>query len=317
MIWVEILDRHRNLVARHRCEGDAIRIGRGYDNDVIVDDPFVAANHLCVFRDEAGRLVAEDLGSAGGIYLEGGGRQSRVIVDGERPLRIGRTLLHLRQADHPVAPERIVPATRSWPAAAALALAVVALETLSQWLSETTEFKVTGYVLPLGVLVTLTLVWTSGWTVLARIFAGHARFERHLTIALAALLGLSLFDEAVDAGAFAFSWRLLANYAYVGAWLITATACFFHLREIAPTRLRLEGAVVFALGAAAVAAQTLAQSEIRPWLARGSYLRELRPPFFRVVQPQDDAAFFAGAERLRPSLERARKDEASGPDLPW
>jgi pSer/pThr/pTyr-binding forkhead associated (FHA) protein len=57
MIWVEILSRHRDIAARFRIAAPEARIGRGYDNDVIIDDPYVAAQHLRVFRDEAGQLV--------------------------------------------------------------------------------------------------------------------------------------------------------------------------------------------------------------------------------------------------------------------
>ena len=38
MIWVEILSRHRDIAARFRFPGPEVRIGRGYDNDVIIDD---------------------------------------------------------------------------------------------------------------------------------------------------------------------------------------------------------------------------------------------------------------------------------------
>ena len=69
--------------ARFRIAGPEARIGRGYDNDVIVDDPYVAAQHLRVFRDEAGQLIAEDMGSVNGTFLDGGkSRQARIVVDG-------------------------------------------------------------------------------------------------------------------------------------------------------------------------------------------------------------------------------------------
>ena len=67
MIWVEILSRHHDVVARYRCE-DGARIGRAYDNDVVVDDPYVAPHHARIVRDEAGELFAEDLGSVNGLY---------------------------------------------------------------------------------------------------------------------------------------------------------------------------------------------------------------------------------------------------------
>jgi len=262
MIWVEILGRHGEVLARHRSDAVETRIGRAYDNDVVLDDPTVAPHHLRVWRGDDGRLSAEDLGTANGIYVDDKGPLRRVPVDGDRPLRLGRTLVRIREASHAVEPERrAVPVGHAWGRALTLAVALIALETFLAWLGETTERKATHYVLPLGILVFLTLAWTSAWAILNRIFAGHARFERHLVIALSALLAFSLLDELVDAAAFAFSLRVLADYAYVGAWLLLAALCFFHLREIAPVRLRLKAAVAFGLGLSAVAAQTLARSD--------------------------------------------------------
>ena len=108
MIWVEILSRHRDVAARFRITGPDVRIGRGYDNDVIVDDPYVAAQHLHVFRDETGQLVVEDLGSANGMFLDGGkSRLARLTVDGRQPIRIGQTYLRVRDLNHAVEPERL------------------------------------------------------------------------------------------------------------------------------------------------------------------------------------------------------------------
>ena len=70
MIWIEILGRHRDVVARYRGDGAEVRIGRGYDNDVVIDDPYVAPHHLRVYRGDDGKLVAEDLGSADGLYAD-------------------------------------------------------------------------------------------------------------------------------------------------------------------------------------------------------------------------------------------------------
>jgi hypothetical protein len=313
VIWVEILGRHHDVIARHRCDGVEVRIGRGYDNDVVIDDPFVAPSHLRVFRGDDGTLVAEDLGSANGLRVGDGGAQPRVVVDGDRPLRIGRTLVRIRQADHAVAPERAAaPGARMWPRAIALATAVFAIELLSSWLTQTTEQKPSRQVLSLVAIAGVVLVWTTAWAILNRIFAGHARFERHLVIALTALLALSIADELVDLGAFALSWRVLADFSYVGAWTMFAALCYFHLREIGPAHQKLKAAIVFGLGAAAVVTQTLSQYqyETGPWVSRQSYVRKVYPPFLRLVAPQDDDSFFAGAGRLQADLDRARKEEA-------
>jgi len=43
--FVELLTRDKHLKTRHRFEQLPIRIGRSYDNDLILDDPYIAPNH--------------------------------------------------------------------------------------------------------------------------------------------------------------------------------------------------------------------------------------------------------------------------------
>ena len=100
MIWVEILSHHRDVEASIRVSGPEALIGRGYDNDVIVDDPYVAVQHLRIFRDNSGQIVAEDVGSANGTFLDGGkDRLQRIVIDGAKPIRIGQTFLRVRAPD--------------------------------------------------------------------------------------------------------------------------------------------------------------------------------------------------------------------------
>ena len=100
IIWVEILSRHGEVLARHRCSGPEVRIGRGYSNDVIVDDAHVAALHLRIIRDERGILVAESLAGADRLFA-GSERVAfeRIFLDGDRPIRIGQTHLRIRDAN--------------------------------------------------------------------------------------------------------------------------------------------------------------------------------------------------------------------------
>ncbi len=74
-IWIEVLSRHGDVGSRQRFTSTPITIGRAYDNDVVLDDPHVAAHHLRIVRSDAGVLTAEDLGSRNGLYL-GRGRES-------------------------------------------------------------------------------------------------------------------------------------------------------------------------------------------------------------------------------------------------
>jgi FHA domain len=319
-LWIEILSRHDAVAERHRLEcGSEIRIGRGYDNHVILDDPFVAGQHLRIVRDENGALVAEDLGSANGLFVgEDRRRVARTVLDARRIIRIGRTRLRVRQAGDAVEPERIAHARmRMWPIALVLAVALLGVEQLSTWLRETTERELTDY---LGTLVTLgaaVTAWSSAWALLSRIFSGRARFERHLVIALSGLLALSLLNELGSHAAYAFSRREFVAYRYVVLWMLAAFVCFLHLRQLslsretARVRLKLKAATVTLLALLAIAMQTLSQWESSQNSDRQTYLRNLKPPEFRLASAVSQPAFFARVEKLKGELDRARSEPPS------
>jgi hypothetical protein len=309
VIWVEILSRHRDVVHRVRCAGVPIHIGRGYDNDVVLDDPYAAPRHVRVFRDETGRLVAEDTGSRNGLFLDRDKtRLARLVVDGERPIRIGHTFVRIREASHVVPAERAgqQPGARILPVV--LAAALVALEALSAWLGETGEPRASYYLVPLLTVVATVLAWVSGWALVSRIFSGAARFERNLLIALTALLAFSLFNEFAQYSAFALTWHIPTSYGYVMMWCVLAVACFFHLREVGPSRLPLKGAVVAALMALAIGIQTLTQSEAFHDSGRQNTVRRLLPPALRLAPVRDEQTFFGEIEQLKTRLDRDRSD---------
>lgn len=320
-LWIEILSRNDEVVTRHgvRCAtpGEEVRIGRGYDNDVIVDDPYVAARHLRIVRDESGALVAEHLGSANGLVADQDRRRvERAVLDGKSSIQIGRTRLRVREADHEVAPERIPrPRIRMWPLVLGLAGALLGAELLTMWLGQTTEQKLAGYLGPLLMLCLAVAAWTTAWAVMSRIFSGRARFERHLLIAVSGLLALTLFNELTSYGAFAFSQRELVAYRYIFMWLLAAFVCFLHLRqlsqsrEIGRSRLKLKAGAAAALALLGIGMQTLSQWEASASADRESFLRGLKPPVLRLAGAQTENGFFAEVSRLKPELDRARAEQ--------
>jgi len=307
--WIEILSRHRDVAHRVRVAGAEVHIGRGYDNDVVIDDPYVAPRHVRVFRDESGRLVAEDVGSRNGLFLDRDkNRLARIVTDGERPIRIGHTFVRIRDAHHVVPPERAGEAAGAWTLPVVLAMAVVGIEALSAWLGETGEPKASYYLFPVLTAAVVVAAWTSVWALLTRVLSGTARFERNLLIALSALLSFSLFNEFAQFSGFALTWRAPTNYEYVAMWCILAAACFFHLREIGPSRLPLKGAIVAALAALAIGIQMLAQSEAFHDSGRQNTAQRLLPPALRLAPVRDETTFFGEIEQLKSRLDRDRTD---------
>jgi hypothetical protein len=307
--WIEILSRHRDVAHRVRVAGAEVHIGRGYDNDVVIDDAYVAPRHARVFRDETGRLVAEDLGSLNGLFLDRDKTKlARIVIDGERPIRIGHTFVRIRDASHMVPPERAGQPAGAKILPIALAAALIVLEALSAWLGETGEPKASNYLFPLLSVAAVVIVWVGVWALLSRVISGVAHFERNLLIALAAILGFSVFNEFAQFSAFALTWRIPTSYGYVAMWCILAVACFFHLRELGRSRLPVKAVAVAGLAALAIAIQTLAQSEAFHDSGRQNTAQRLLPPALRLAPVRDETTFFGEIEQLKSRLDRDRSD---------
>ena len=57
MIFVEVLDRRGELLRRERLGDLPYRIGRAFDNHLVLDDPYVCPFHAAIERAEDGGLV--------------------------------------------------------------------------------------------------------------------------------------------------------------------------------------------------------------------------------------------------------------------
>jgi hypothetical protein len=311
MIWVEVLSRYRDVAARFRVDGNEAYVGRGYDNDVIIDDPYVAARHVRIFRDTAGRLVAEDAGSKNGLFLDrDGARRDRVILDPAQPIRIGHTYVRIRDNAHAVPLERLASAQRTpvWPIAVAVALglSILGVEALSVWLAQIGEPRTPMYLNPLLTIAEWVLAWVAVWTIVCRLFFGQARLLQNFLIALTGLLVFSLYREIAQFAAFSFTWPVAMNYEYAVQSFLIAVVCFFHLRETGRSNLALKGAVVMTLLAVAVAVQTVQRLEAVSDFGPQNSARRLLPPALHLGPVRAESDFFAEIERLKAGLDRDR-----------
>ena len=303
MIWVEILSRNQEIAARFRLPQAEARIGRGYNNDIILDDPYVAAEHLRLFRDGSGQLVVEDLGSANGVYLNGSAqRLARIIVDGKQPIRIGQTFLRIREANFVVEPERVgSPERKRFPVvlAAVLAVLLAGLDDAKIWLAQTAEVQPSTYLGPLLALGVTVLGWAGIWALLSRVFSGSSRFLRNLLITLTGGLAMTLYGWIAQFMAYALTWSTPVTYNFAALWSIAAVMCFFHLATIGPPRPWLKGSIIAILLVVALTTQALQLSETFFRSGRQNLARLLMPPSLRIAPLHDEAAFFGEIAKLR------------------
>lgn len=82
---------------RYLLTGPVTVIGRGSESDIVVDDPGVSRAHLEIRITPQG-VIAKDLNSTNGLYVEGHQVPSATLLDGNT-LTIGRTRIQYWAAD--------------------------------------------------------------------------------------------------------------------------------------------------------------------------------------------------------------------------
>lgn len=259
---LEVLDAHTGEVRdRHRLGTEPLAIGRGYDNDVILDDPYVDATHARVGVDGAGIAVIEDLGSVNGLVAPDGTRASRLTVYPGTALRVGRTYLRLQDSATPLPPALpdAHPPNRRWSPAwlgawwgqLGLTAAVAGVLGWWAWLGTWTKHGASEAVAGLLSLLVLLAIWAGIWSIASRMVTHRFRFLAHLAVAAAGLLGAAVLEALGEWGGFLFPDHILGRPLWIAVWFVALAALVAaHLTlasSLTPRRRWLAGAVTGAV----------------------------------------------------------------------
>lgn len=313
MIWIETLSNHKEAVLRVRCEQDTATIGRGYDNDAVIDDPYVAARHLRIRRDGEGTLIAEDLGSHNGLYDEAGRRQQSLPLAGDTLIRIGQTWLRVRESSFAVVAERkLPPARRAWPWFLVLLVLTVGFALLATWLDDVWERSdsVSMYLGPLLGSGLFLAAWVGMWAFLSRVFLGQARAIPHAMVALCGVMALFVTNFVQEWLGFTLVNSALTAYSYVTSWVLSGIVCLAHLRLNRVRFFRRKAALVFVL---VLGGCLLTWIEDKPFAPDKSsdvdklYRTQQFPPSWRLATPRTETEFIEKVRSLKPRLEALRQ----------
>jgi hypothetical protein len=315
--YVELLARNGDVLQRQCVDALPIRIGRGYANDVILDDDYAAPSHAVVEPDADGRLVLRDLGSRNGIVVRGR-RVQDVVLAGDTVARIGHTALRVRAADWPVAPELVDRTFHRWegvlPGALGLLLAgAVAL--LARWLADASLFEGARYAEALAAGLAVALLWGGAWACANRLFARHARLGRHLFVFGCGVTALAAYVVLGSTLAYAFSAEAFTHYASHVAVVLVAGAVYFHLCTIRPqNRARYRW---ICAGLAVLCSSLILAGNVQRTgrVSDELYMAVLMPPAVRVSPDHGLDEFMRGVEAMKGPLDRSRGRKPGDDDI--
>src|SRR5262245_23859516 len=81
-------------ISRTLTAGDSVSIGRGADQNIVLDDDLVSRNHARL-KISDGTVLFEDLGSTDGSHLNGAQRVSRVNWQPGQRIHMGSYILEV------------------------------------------------------------------------------------------------------------------------------------------------------------------------------------------------------------------------------
>ena len=305
--FIETLARNGDVLHRQQVNVLPIRIGRAYDNDVILDDDYVAPRHALVDAVHD-KLMLHDLGSRNGV-VKHGKRLPSLALTGDTVVRIGHTSLRVRAADFPVPAELLDRTMHGWegavPGIAGMLLAALVALGIT-WLFDTRQFQPTLYLQALAFGVGGAVAWGGAWAFANRLFGRHARLGRHVFIVGSGAAALLAWELASNGVAYAFALEALTRYGSHGVIAIAAGIIYFHLATVKPQlRLRFRWlCLLFAIVGSGL--MLIANVQRSGRAADELYMGVVLPPSMRASPDHGVDAYIDQVEAMKEQVDRER-----------
>lgn len=319
---LEVLDRDGVVRQSVKVTAWPLRVGRAFDNDLVLDDPYTAPQHLRIARDESGQLALTVGESVNGLQCDGRALQAGQQLPlpagpHDKPvlLLLGRTQLRLRLATQVLAPEQVLGVarvlTQGVPTLLLLALAVALTLGFNTWLESEPDLLTKSLASFAISALAIGFAWSGVWTLLSKVFAHQGHFGWHLRVMLLAVLAWEAMMVGTALLAFAFSWPWVTDFNFVPAYVILGAMLYFHLQAVEPQHPRRT--LGFAIGSALTGLGLSLWFNVQATDRPGSelYMNHLFPPALRVAKPVELPQFMQGAAELQSRLDaKARKTDA-------
>lgn len=299
-----------------------LRIGRALDNDLVLDDPHVAAHHATLDRAEDGTVLLRLGDTINGAHL---GRrrlaagESATLEAGDGAFQLGGTRLRLRLPQEAIAPERLLPPTAQpvW-VTTALLLALAALVYWPAWLRSDPSREWSEWLPWLLALPVAVSLWSALWALASKLFQHRFEFWGHLAVLCRVMVPLLLLDLLLPQLAASLAWPTLWQAAQWLAPVALAVLAWQHAQLVLGGRTVALGLACLALLLLGVVPGLVNNQRRLERLNDAAYMTTLPLPAWRwhaegtVDQLLDDVQ--ALEPGLKARVEAARKDTADEAD---
>jgi pSer/pThr/pTyr-binding forkhead associated (FHA) protein len=294
-IILEILDHFGRVRERHQVKRFPFTIGRGYDNDIILDDPYISPQHLVLDGDGENTPRLKDLNSTNGSYLlpsKTSFDESELVYD--QKIRLGHTTIRFRDSRHNVKltqVDRLRASLVNDLLSSKLffiffELLFIGFLALQEYQGSTGEYKF-GHVIfseAMPMLIVLA-IWAGIWAIFSRISSHYFYFRPHMLIVTIAIFSESIFNILFSYLSFAFSTDTVFEVMeYLTSGAILALMLFGHLRFVSIMHTRKLAIISLLLSASIIGLMVLNQYvDQRDFSASPGMDDNIKAPYFRIA----------------------------------
>lgn len=292
-IVVEQAARGHRSSGHHRFEGRCVRIGRAYDNDLIIDEIHVSPHHAELRCDDEGIWWLYDLDSNNGLMdRRHQRRQSPLRIDSGDEIWLGKAHLRFYDPQHPVeaainlgATETLLYSLTNPVLALVIVACAIVLLTGIEWQQTFKPFRWKEF-LPEAIGLPLSaFIWASIWAGVGRLLKHDSRFVAQIIVSFAYLIAMQLWLIVTAIVAFnSSSFVVLKTLFYGGGGVLFAVLLAFNMRIA--TSLGARQRVYYANGMAWILVALIvvfAEYGGRERFGQPQYVNLMFPPAMRVA----------------------------------
>jgi hypothetical protein len=283
-----------NIAELVRSNGDDILVGRSFKNALVIQDDYIAAEQLRIFKKEDSSWWMEILEQTNSVLLNGKALNSKVLNTNSVQIRsgdnitIGRTTLSIYSTDHKVEKTRKLLTRSLHQDSIGLTLPILllllftALDIAKEHFLVTPQESLTSYLTTTLVSAFSVLVWVSLWGLAGRIFRHNSHFGQQLLATTLILFILSIATPWPYLLEFSFSSITTGNILnYLLAFVSMALLLKFHL--LFATNIRRTGLVALSISSLIIGGTASYQIYLQnEFSGNAEYSHAVKPHFMHL-----------------------------------
>jgi len=306
---IEIVTKSGRVMEVHSFPKNHITVGRGYGNDLILQDPYLDADHLDVFQEEdTGVFTVRDLGSKNGTILRDTGQSINshepvTVASGQR-MTLGKTTLRLLEQFHPVATARQLSAVEpvftilsAWWITLLGVMACAGITLFNAYVKDPFSDQLMRELRQAIIMIMVAICYSGLWMLIARLQRIEGQFFLHMNMFLIVLVADGCTQLGMPVIGYNFSWlisplifAMAVSYALVSIMLFISTRQSTHLPRWA------SGSIAGVLAFLVIMSDLLKVVFPPEFSAAPAYNMTLVPPDQQWRRPVSETAFMLQIE---------------------